>query len=123
MGRYTVFHYRSKDYGTKLNPPAKNPRVAPPITELGLATKPTVTYAVDISNYYDNLPMSLSQKNQVDTARLDTMINIPEPTLSLREVFELRPWTEMAEKMEAFPVPLFLADARLIHDVQGNVSA
>ena len=102
MGRYTVFHYRSKDYGTKLNPPAKNPRVAPPITELGLATKPTVTYAVDISNYYDNLPMSLSQKNQVDTAMMDTMRVIPEPTLSLREVFELRPWTEMADSLDLY---------------------
>lgn len=102
MGRYTVFHYRSKDYGTKLNPPVKNPRVAPPITEFGLATKPTVTYAVDISNYYDNLPMSLKYKNQVDTACLDTMRVIPEPTLSLREVFELRPWTEMADSLDLY---------------------
>ncbi len=103
MGRYTVFHYRSKDYaGSKKDPPAKNPRVAPPITEVGLATKPTLTYAVDISNYYDNLPMSVSQKNQVDTALLDTIDKIKEPTLSLREVFELHPWTEMAENLNHF---------------------
>lgn len=103
MGRWTVFHYRSEDYGgSKNDPPAKNPRVAPPITELGLVTKPTLTYAVDISNYYDNLPMSVSQKNQVDTALLDTILEIKEPTLSLREVFELRPWTEMAEKLNRY---------------------
>lgn len=103
MGRWTVFHYRSEDYGgSKNDPPAKNPRVAPPITKLGLATKPTLTYAVDISNYYDNLPMSLSQKNQVDTALLDTILEIKEPTLSLREVFELHPWTEMAEKLNRY---------------------
>ena len=103
MGRWTVFHYRSEDYGgSKNDPPAKNPRVAPPITKLGLATKPTLTYAVDISNYYDNLPMSVSQKNQVDTALLDTILEIKEPTLSLREVFELRPWTEMAEKLNRY---------------------
>ena len=103
MGRWTVFHYRSEDYGgSKKDPPAKNPRVTPPITELGLATKPTLTYAVDISNYYDNLPLSLKQKNQVDTALLDTILEIHEPTLSLREVFELRPWTEMAEKLNRY---------------------
>ncbi|MBQ6776950.1 MAG: hypothetical protein IJP52_01360 [Paludibacteraceae bacterium] len=103
MGRWTVFHYRSEDYGgSKKDPPAKNPRVAPPITELGLATKPTLTYAVDISNYYDNLPMSLSQKNQVDTALLDTILEIKEPTLSLREVFELHPWTEMADTLNHY---------------------
>jgi hypothetical protein len=38
----------------------------------------------------------------VDTAVLDTMQEIIEPTLSLREVFELRPWTEMAEIMEGY---------------------
>lgn len=105
MGRYTVFHYKAKDYGnegSKKDPPAKNPRVAPPITEFGLATKPTLTYAVDISNYYDKLPMSPKYKNQVDTACLDTMQRIPEPTLSLREVFELRPWTEMANTMDKY---------------------
>ena len=103
MGRWTVFHYRSEDYGgSKKDPPAKNPRVTPPITELGLVTKPTLTYAVDISNYYDNLPLSLKEKNQVDTALLDTILEIKEPTLSLREVFELRPWTEMAEKLNRY---------------------
>lgn len=105
MGRWTVFHYRSEDYGndgSKKDPPAKNPRVAPPITKLGSATKPTLTYAVDISNYYDNLPLSLKEKNQVDTALLDTILEIKEPTLSLREVFELHPWTEMAEKLNRY---------------------
>ena len=105
MGRWTVFHYRSKDYGndgSKKDPPAKNARVAPPITDLGLATKPTLTYAVDISNYYDNLPLSLSQKNQVDTALLDTILEIKEPTLSIREVFELHPWTEMADTLDHY---------------------
>lgn len=103
MGRWTVFHYRSEDYGgSKNDPPAKNPRVAPPITKLGLDTKPTLTYAVDISNYYDNLPLSLKEKNQVDTALLDTILKIKEPTLSLREVFELHPWTEMAEKLNRY---------------------
>ena len=103
MGRYTVFHYRSKDYpDVRNNPPAKTALVAPPTATAGIATKPTVTYAVDISNYYDKLPMSVSQKNQVDTARLDTMKAIPEPTLSLREVFELHPWTEMAARLDGF---------------------
>lgn len=103
MGRYTVFHYRSKDYpDVRNNPPAKTALVAPPTATAGIATKPTVTYAVDISNYYDKLPMSVSQKNQVDTARLDTMKAIPEPTLSLREVFELHPWTEMAARLDDF---------------------
>ena len=102
MGRWTVFHYKSIDYGNKKDPPAKNPRVAPPITTFGKATKPTLTYAVDISNYYDNLPMSITEKNQVDRAMMDTMLEIIEPTLSLRETFELRPWTEMAERMESY---------------------
>lgn len=103
MGRYTVFHYRANDYKDVRNtPPIKTALVAPPITEYGLAVKPTVTYAVDISNYYDHLPMSLKYKNQIDTAYLDTMRAIPEPTLSLREVFELRPWTEMAARMDGF---------------------
>ncbi len=103
MGRYTVFHYRSKDYtDAKKDPPCKTVTVVPPVTEFGLATKPTYTYAVEISNYYDNLPMSASQKNQVDVNKLDTMTAIYEPTLSLREVFELRPWTEMAARMEGF---------------------
>ena len=103
MGRYTVFHYRANDYkDVRNNPPCKTALVAPPVTEYGLAVKPTVTYAVDISNYYDHLPMSLKYKNQVDTAYLDTMRAIPEPTLSLREVFELHPWTEMAARLEGF---------------------
>ena len=94
MGRYTVFHYRANDYkDVRNNPPCKTALVAPPVTTYGVAeeNKPTVTYAVDISNYYDHLPMSLKYKNQIDTAYLDTMRAIPEPTLSLREVFELRP--------------------------------
>ena len=102
MGRYTVFHYRSKDYpDVRNNPPVKTAMVAPPITTFGVteAEKPTVTYAVDISNYYDGLPMSVKDKNQVDTARLDTMRAIPEPTLSIRESFELHPWTEMADTL------------------------
>ena len=103
MGRYTVFHYRANDYkDVRNNPPCKTVLVAPPITEYGLAVKPTVTYAVDISNYYDHLPMSLKYKNQIDTAYLDTMRAIPEPTLSLREVFELHPWTEMAARLNDF---------------------
>ena len=105
MGRYTVFHYRANDYkDVRNNPPCKTVLVAPPITTYGVAEKdkPTVTYAVDISNYYDHLPMSLKYKNQIDTAYLDTMQAIPEPTLSLREVFELRPWTEMAARLEGF---------------------
>ena len=104
MGRYTVFHYKSKDYGNKADPPAKTPTVAPPITRFGVldSQKPTLTYAVDLSNYYDNLPLSLKQKNQVDTAMLDTMRALPEPTLSLREVFELHPWTEMADTLDHY---------------------
>ncbi len=82
MGRYTVFHYTR--YG------------------VADASKPTVTYAAELSNYYDNLPMSLTSKNQVDTAMLDTMTAIPEPTLSLREIFELHPWTEMADTLDHY---------------------
>ena len=96
MGRYTVFHYPSRAYNNKKDPPAKNPMVKGPWN------KDTVTYVVDISNYYDNLPLSMAQVNQIDTAVLDTMKQIIEPTLSLREVFELHPWTEMAEKMENY---------------------
>ena len=103
MGRYTVFHYRSSQYSNvRLDPPCKTVSVAPPVTTYGEAIKPTVTYAVDLSNYYDKLPMSVSDKNQVDRARLDTMQRIPEPTLSLREVFELHPWTEMAARLEDY---------------------
>ena len=105
MGRWTVFHYKSKDYNNKQDPPAKNPRVASPDTMRRGATRgqyPVLTYAVDISNYYDNLPMSLKNKNQVDAELMDTMPQITEPTLSLREVFELHPWTEMAERLEHY---------------------
>ena len=96
MGRYTVFHYPSRDYADKKDPPAKVPYVMAPWR------KDTVTYVVDISNYYDNLPLSMSHINQIDTALLDTMRNIIEPTLSLRESFELHPWTEMAERLDTF---------------------
>ena len=105
MGRYTVFHYKAADYNdNKKTPPVKVARVAPPITIYGVAeaSKPTVTYAAEISNYYDHLPMSLKYKNQVDTAMMDTMTAIPEPTLSLREIFELHPWTEMADTLEHY---------------------
>ena len=98
MGRYTVFHYKAKDYNNKKDPACKVPLVYPP------HNKTTVTYVVDISNYYDNLPLSTlaSQANQIDTALLDTLDHIDEPTLSLREVFELHPWTEMAARMESY---------------------
>ena len=102
MGRYTVFHYPSKDYGNKNDPPSKSARVAPPVTTFGAARKDTVTYAVDLSNYYDNLPMSLKNKNNVDIEMMDTMTAIVEPTLSVREVFELHPWTEMAAKLDGY---------------------
>jgi len=96
MGRYTVFHYPAIEYDDKGNPPAKSPKVKPPFN------KDTVTYVVDISNYYDNLPLSMSNINQVDTGLLERMNNIVEPTLSLREIFELHPWTEMAERLDTF---------------------
>ncbi len=96
MGRYTVFHYPSRDYNTKVDPPAKSPLVMAPQNEK------TLTYVVDISNYYDNLPLSLTSINQVDIAALDTMQEIIEPTLSLREIFELHPWTEMADTLDKF---------------------
>lgn len=98
MGRYTVFHYPSSGYTSKWDPAAKTPRVKPPFN------KDTVTYVVDISNYYDNLPLSTKsgQKNQIDTAKLDTAHIIYEPTLSLREVYELHPWTEMAARLDDF---------------------
>jgi len=105
MGRWTVFHYRSKDYANKNDPPAKNPRVVPPDTmRVGVnrGKHPIVTFAVDISNYYDNLPLSIKDKNQVDAALMDTMLEIVEPTLSLREIFELHPWTEMADTLEHY---------------------
>ena len=96
QGRYTVFHYPSADYNARKDPPAKAPMVYPP------QNKDTVTYALDLSVYYDNLPLSMKDVNQVDTAKLDTMQNIIEPTLSLREIYELHPWTEMAERMENY---------------------
>ena len=98
QGRYTVFHVPSGDYGTagRKDPPSKAPMVYPPIN------KDTVTYAVDLSVYYDNLPLSMKETNNVDRAKLDTMEAIIEPTLSIREIFELHPWTEMAEIMEGY---------------------
>ncbi len=96
QGRYTVFHVPSQDYGARKDPPSKAPMVYPP------TNKDTVTYAVDLSVYYDNLPLSMKNINQVDTAAMDTMQNIIEPTLSIREIFELHPWTEMAEIMEGY---------------------
>ena len=101
MGRYTVFHYKAIDYKNKLDPPAKTPIVAAPTREFG-GKKPTLTYVADISNYYDNLPMSIKDKNQVDLEMMDTLSKIVEPTLSLREIFELRPWTEMADMLENY---------------------
>nr|MCR4665339.1 hypothetical protein [Paludibacteraceae bacterium] len=95
MGRYTVFHYPAKPYD-RYDPPAKSPMLYPP------TDKQVLTYAVDMSNYYDNLPLSMINVDQVDTAMLDTMVDIYEPTLSLREIFELHPWTEMAERLEGY---------------------
>ena len=100
QGRYTVFHYPSADYNGRKDPPSKAPMVYPPIN------KRTVTYAVDLSVYYDNLPLSMKETNNVDTAKLDTMEAIIEPTLSIREVFELRPWTEMAARLEGYKSPV-----------------
>ena len=96
QGRYTVFHYPSQDYNARKDPPSKAPMVYPP------QNKDTVIYALDLSVYYDNLPLSMKYVNQVDTAKLDTMQQIIEPTLSLREIYELHPWTEMAERMEGY---------------------
>ena len=96
QGRYTVFHVPSQDYNARKDPPAKAPMLYPP------QNKAVERYAVDLSVYYDNLPLSMKDINQVDINKLDTMQNIPEPTLSLRETYELRPWTEMAERMESY---------------------
>lgn len=96
QGRYTVFHYKSIDYGARNDPPSKNPSVYPPVD------KKVLTYAVDISNYYDNLPLLMNPYNNVNVAQLDTMSEILEPTLSLREIFELHPWTEMADTMQHY---------------------
>ena len=96
QGRYTVFHVPSADYNARKDPPSKAPMVYPP------TNKDTVTYAVDLSVYYDNLPLSMKNVNQVDIDKLDTMQKIIEPTLSLREVYELHPWTEMAQILEGY---------------------
>ena len=98
QGRYTVFHYPSADYNARKDPPSKAPMVYPPID------KKTLTYAVDLSVYYDNLPLSMKETNNVDRAKLDTMEAITEPTLSIREVFELHPWTEMADTLDHYKV-------------------
>ena len=96
QGRYTVFHVPSQDYNARKDPPSKAPMLYPP------QNKAVETYAVDLSVYYDNLPLSMKNINQVDIDKLDTMQNIIEPTLSLREVYELHPWTEMAARMEGY---------------------
>ena len=96
QGRYTVFHVPSNDYKARKDPPAKAPMVYPP------QNKAVVTYALDLSVYYDNLPLSMKNINQVDTAIMDTLHQIIEPTLSLREIYELHPWTEMAERLEGY---------------------
>lgn len=96
QGRYTVFHVPSQDYGARKDPPAKAPMLYPP------QNKAVERYAVDLSVYYDNLPLSMKDINQVDINKLDTMTNIIEPTLSLREIYELHPWTEMAERLEGY---------------------
>ena len=96
MGRFTVFHYPSGDYGNKNDPPAKSPFVYPPVD------KAVVTYVADIGNYTDNLPLSVTNENQIDIDKLLTMENIIEPTLSVRESFELHPWTEMAARLDTF---------------------
>ena len=111
MGRYTVFHYKAKDYNNKQDPPSKNPMVVAP-TDKFTGKKPILTYVADISNYYDRLPLSLSQKNQVDTKKLDTLSRINEPTLSLREIFELHPWTEMADMLEKYKYIESVSDNR-----------
>ncbi len=100
QGRYTVFHVPSQDYGARKDPPSKAPMLYPP------QNKAVETYAVDLSVYYDNLPLSMKNINQVDIDKLDTMQNIIEPTLSLREIYELHPWTEMAERMEGYKYAL-----------------
>ena len=100
QGRYTVFHVPSQDYNARKDPPSKAPMLYPP------QNKAVETYAVDLSVYYDNLPLSMKNINQVDIDKLDTMQNIIEPTLSLREIYELHPWTEMAERMEGYKYAL-----------------
>lgn len=100
QGRYTVFHVPSNDYNARKDPPSKAPMLYPP------QNKAVETYAVDLSVYYDNLPLSMKDINQVDIAKMDTMQQIIEPTLSLREIYELHPWTEMAERMENYKYAL-----------------
>ena len=63
QGRYTVFHYPSADYNARKDPPSKAPMLYPP------QNKAVETYAVDLSVYYDNLPLSMKNVNQVDTAK------------------------------------------------------
>ena len=94
QGRFTIFHNPSKEYNARKDPPAKAPMVYPP------QNKDTVTYALDKSVYYDNLPLKMN--GQIAIEKLDTMREIIEPTLSLREIYELHPWTEMAERMESY---------------------
>ncbi len=94
QGRFTIFHNPSKDYNARKDPPAKAPMVYPP------QNKAVVTYALDKSVYYDNLPLKMN--GQIAIEILDTMRQIIEPTLSLREIYELHPWTEMAERMESY---------------------
>ena len=94
QGRFTIFHNPSADYNARKDPPAKAPMVYPP------QNKDTVTYALDKSVYYDNLPLRMD--GQIAIEKLDTMRQIIEPTLSLREIYELHPWTEMAERMESY---------------------
>lgn len=94
QGRFTIFHNPSADYNARKDPPAKAPMVYPP------QNKAVDTFALDKSVYYDNLPLLMS--GQIDIARLDTMRQIIEPTLSLREIYELHPWTEMADTMEHY---------------------
>ena len=96
QGRYTVFHVPSQDYNARKDPPSKAPMLYPP------QNKAVERYAVDLSVYYDNLPLSMKDINQVDIAKLDTMQQIKEPTLSLREIYELHPWTEMAARLEGY---------------------
>ena len=100
QGRYTVFHVPSGGQYDRKDPPSKAPMVYPP------QNKAIVTYALDKSVYYDNLPLSMSNVNQVDTALMDTLQQIIEPTLSLREIYELHPWTEMADTMENYKYAL-----------------
>ena len=96
QGRYTVFHVPSQDYNARKDPPSKAPMVYPP------QNKAKVTYALDKSVYYDNLPLSMKDVNQVDMDKMATLSEIIEPTLSLREIYELHPWTEMADTMEHY---------------------